>query len=177
MSLPLLSLGILGSLVLTVGAALPEASSKKVASYKVPKNLILSLGNLMIITYAILNYLISDASPLYVFLEGLILLATIFMLLDIPDRVEIPAVIIATLAALGLSFWWSQDLSVWWFVLGLGGVSLGFILPPTGSIRSIAFTVGSGFICIFSFLHSDWVFFGLNLAFALVSVWRWRKSR
>lgn len=162
------STGLLGSLVLIAGAAWPEGR-KNLAPVKSVKNWLFAVGALIMLTYAALGYFITGSPIFFVFLEALVVIASVMMMLDFSDKVDLTVITILA----GIFIIWSlflfQDFGTIFFILGLTGVSLGYALQ-TGSVRRfVALTLGSALIALFSYLEASWVFFWLNIFFALFS--------
>jgi hypothetical protein len=160
--------GLLGSLVLIAGAAWPEGR-KKLAPVKSVKNWLFAVGALIMLTYAALGYFLTDSPVFFVFLEALVVIASVMMMLDFSDKIDLT--VIAILA--GIFIIWSlylfQDFGTIFFILGLAGVSLGYALQTGSTRRFLALTLGSALIALFSYLEASWVFFWLNVFFALFS--------
>ena len=164
---PITLTGIIGSLILVTGAAWPVKKNIPHA-VKSTKNWLFAVGNLLMFLFALLGFL--EGGPIfYVFLETLILVSTVLMLIDAPDKVDIP---ILTLSGAILIIWsltLFEDHTTVIFVLGLTSASLGFALQMGTVRRSLALTLGSVLIATFSYIEQSWIFFWLNVFFALFS--------
>ena len=160
--------GIVGGCMLVLGAAWQEQNVKNNPLHSV-KDWLLFIGGVILLIYAILGFFLQHSSPFFIFLELLTLVASILMMLNTDDRFDT-----IFLSLLGLGFIaWSLSLSLSidtvWFIVGLTGIAVGYALTP-GWKRDLAFTLGSTCVCIFSFLVGSWVFFWLNVFFALFSL-------
>ena len=168
MNIPFLT-GLLGSLVLVMGAAWPE---KKVASHPTRsiKNWLFAIGGTIMFIYALLGY--QNGGPIFfVILETLVMLSSLLMMLNIPDKIDVP---ILSFGCLGLIIWslfLFEDYSTLFFILGLFGVGLGYALKMGSFRRGLALTLGSILIAIFSYLEASWIFFWLNTFFALFTTY------
>src|SRR3989344_5224923 len=151
--------GILGSLILIIGAALPDRVTSHPA--RSIKNQFLAVGSTCMFAYSILNYL-DGGSFFFVLLQVLIAVSTVLMLLGTDDRIDVP---VLTCAGVGLALYslslFEGDATLI-FVAGLVILGVGFALKTGTSRRNLALAVGSAIIAAFSYLQSDWIFFGLN---------------
>lgn len=156
--------GIVGSIILVMGAACPEPKTKKhpVKSFK---NWLFAGGALIMLAYAILNYFIGG-SVFFIFLEVLIVLASVLMMLDIPDNLDAPIIALCGLGLVAWSLFLFEDYKTIFFITGLSGVGLGYIFDGGTLRRSVALTLGSILIAIFSYIEVNWIFFWLNAFFA-----------
>jgi len=142
--------GIIGSIVLVTGAAMPEKATKKhpVKSFK---NWLFAVGGIIMFAYAILNFL--DGGPIFfIFLQILVAVATVLMMIDISDVID---AIILTISGIALIIWsltLFEGINTVFFVVGLTGIGLGYAFK-VGSIRRVlSLTLGSALIAIFSFV-------------------------
>jgi len=159
--------GILGSLILVVGAACPEPKNK-VHPTKSLKNWLLAIGGIIMFIYALLNFQ-QGGQIFFVILEILVVIASIMMMLDTKDTID--SIIIA-LSGIGLLIWsliLFEDHSTVIFILGLTGVGLGYVFKMATLRRIIALTLGSTLIAIFSLIEANWIYFWLNTFFAIFS--------
>jgi Ca2+/Na+ antiporter len=165
---PIAAIGIAGSLLLVIGAAWPDTHvSHPVRSVK---NWLLAVGGWTMFAYAIGNYL-AGGSVFFVILEILVVLASILMLIDVPDRIDIPLLSTTGVALIAWSFFLFEGYDTVLFILGLTGVGIGYALE-TGSVRrDVALLLGSGLITFFSYLQANQIYFWLNLFFALFSAY------
>ena len=125
-------------------------------------------------TYSTLNYL-AGGPVFFIFLQALVILSSIFMMLDVDDRIDTPIIIAAAIGLVGWSLYLSQGYDTILFILGLVGIALGYELKGGTLKREIALIVGSIMIALFSYLSATWIFFWLNVFFALFSgreAWR-----
>lgn len=163
------SIGVIGAIILVTGSAWP--SSKK-APYKDVKNWLLAIGTVFMLAYSLLGYLYQDIPIFFTFLQGLVIVASIFMMLDfLSDKLE---TVIISLAGMGLIIWslmLFESYNTIIFVFGLIGIALGYSFTMNTIRRYIAFILGSIFIAIFSYIEQNWIFFWLNIFFAIFSAY------
>ena len=158
--------GIVGSLVLVAGAGWPpERVKHPVFSVK---NWLFAAGGAVMLAYAILNYL-AGGPIFFVFLEVMVAVANILMMLNTDDRVDVPI-----LAASGLFFVvWSLKLfdsyGILIFIVGLSLLAIGYALDTGSFRRTLALTLGSLLMAIFSYISASWIFFWLNVFFTIFS--------
>lgn len=159
--------GLIGSLVLVTGAAWPEPRYGNHPASSV-KNWLFTIGAIIMLLYAVLGYL--DGGPVFfIFLETLVAIACVLMMLNTPDKIDTP---IIALVGLGLVIWslsLFEDYGTILFIGGLCILSLGYAFRTSSLRRSVALTLGSAFIAYFSYLEASWIFFWLNVFFALFS--------
>ena len=159
--------GIIGSLTLVSGAACPEPK-KKTHPAKSLKNWLFAIGGVLMLLYALFNHL-SGGPILFVILELQILIASVLMMLNVPDRVDIPVITVSTIVLVIWSLTQIDDPSTLIFIFGLGGMGLGYTLEMHSQKRNLALTLGSILIALYSLIQSDWIFFWLNVFFAVFS--------
>lgn len=153
-------IGWLGALILVTGAA--TVSSER-------KNLLFALGNACMFTYALLGSLRGE--PVFFFiLQSFILLATVCMFLKVPESSATPILAIGAILLILWSLSFSQDYATAIFVVGLGLLGIGFAMHSGTRRREVALMAGSAVIAVFSFLVREWVFFVLNILFAVLSL-------
>lgn len=159
-------LGLVGSLILVMGSALPDKPVKR--SYQSLKNWCFGLGAVVMATYSTLNWM-AGGPVFFIFLQALVILSSVFMMLDVDDRVDTPIIVAAAAALVGWSLYLSQGYETVIFILGLVGIALGYELKGGTVRREIALIAGSVMIAVFSYLSATWIFFWLNVFFALFS--------
>jgi len=162
------ALGILGGVLLVLGSAWPE-SKKELPSYAEPKSLILAGGGLFMLFYT-LFYILDDGPLFFLFLQLFANLGAIFMLLDVDDRIDTTVMTLGGLLFMGLSLWFYEDLTTLYFIAGLLGVGLGYVIHRGSVWRQVAFFFGSALITYYSCLSGSWIFFWLNVFFAVFSL-------
>ena len=159
-------IGLTGVLTLVLGAAWPEERGKAFYS---TKNWLFAFGALLMLAYAALNYFYGAGSVFFILLELMVIVASVLMMLDTPDKVDTVVLGIFGLAFIAWSLFLYEGTSTVFFIAGLTGVSLGYAFA-TGTLRRfLALIVGSVLVAYFSYLMSDWIFFGLNSFFAIFS--------
>ncbi len=158
-------LGVLGSLILVFGAGWPD---KKVASHKSVKNWLFFVGGLLMLVFAILNYL-GGGSFFFVILSGLVFVANIMMMLDLDDKIDIAVISVAGLGLVVWSLYLFEGYLTLVFIFGLIILALGYALEMGTFKRNFALMTGSILIAIFSYFEPNWIFFWLNAFFAIFS--------
>lgn len=156
-----LATGLLGAALVVVGAAWPDKPGSQTHRTSV-KNWLLAGGGVVMLTYALLGHL--QGGPIFfVFLEAMIVVASILMMLDTDERIDVAILGVVGIGLAGASLVLFEGYQTLLFVLGLVAIALGYTLE-TGSLRrDVCFCVGRAMIALFSFLQASWVFFGLNL--------------
>lgn len=159
--------GLIGSLVLVTGAAWPANESVKHPA-KSTKNWLFAIGGLIMLIYAILGY--RTGGPIFfVFLEILVMIASILMMLNTDDRIDTPIISITGLALIVWSLYLFEGYNTIFFIVGLCGIGLGYAFKMGTMRRNLALTLGSVLIALFSYLEASWIFFWLNVFFAIFS--------
>lgn len=159
--------GLLGSLVLVTGAALPEPKTVKHPA-KSLKNWLFAIGGSVMLLYAIFGYL--HGGPIFfVILQILVAISSILMMLDTPDKIDVPIISISGLGLIIWSLYLFESYNTLFFILGLCGIGFGYAFQTGGLRRGIALTLGSVLIAIFSYIEANWIFFWLNVFFAVFS--------
>jgi hypothetical protein len=161
--------GLIGSLILVIGAAWPEAKNGK-HPIKSLKNWLFAIGGFMMLFYAFLAY--QQGGPLFfVILEILVVIASILMMLNTSDKID---TLIVTISGLGLIIWslyLFEGYHTIIFIFGLCGIGLGYTFQMGTLRRSTALTLGSTLIALFSYIETSWIFFWLNVCFAFISAY------
>ncbi|MEK7673199.1 MAG: hypothetical protein AAB373_04920 [Patescibacteria group bacterium] len=162
-------LGLEGAIVLVIGAAWPDKKTSHPTQSI--KNWFLALGGLVMLTYSILNYLYHDGAIFFVFLQGLVNVASILMMANVKDKIDVPVISVSALALVIWSLYLFEGYSTILFVLGLAGIGLGYAMDGGTFRRNFALLLGSILIAWFSYLDQSWIFFWLNVFFALFSAY------
>lgn len=156
-------LGLIGSLILVSGAAYPE--QKVLHPARSAKNWLFAIGGLCMFGYSLFNYL--DGGPIFfLILQIFILISSVLMMLNTPDRLDVP---LLSVIAFGLIIWsltLFEDYTTLIFIVGLCSIGIGYALKRG---RDAALMFGSALIALFSYLEASWLFFWLNLFFAAFS--------
>jgi hypothetical protein len=167
------ALGLIGSLILVTGAAWPDRAG--VSPLRSVKDWLFAVGGCSMFAYSYLQWL-AGGPIFFVILEALVVIATILMMLGTPDRFD---EIILTLATLGMIVWslyLFEGYTTVCFIIGLSGIGMGYALDSGTIRRGLALTLGSALIALFSYLEASWIFFWLNVFFALFSAWNLLKT-
>jgi hypothetical protein len=170
-------LGVLGGIVLVLGALWPIKKVK--ISRNSVKNWLFASGAVLLFIYALLNYLYGTGSLFFTILELLAIVSSILMLSGISEKISTRIIMGLGAGLICWSLFLMKDYSAVVFILGLVGISLGYIFPAATMKRNLALLLGGILIAIFSYLGSAWVFFWLNIFFAgfsLYHVWELRKK-
>lgn len=161
--------GLIGSLVLVSGAAWPEPK-KKQHPVKSIKNWLFGVGGLIMLLYSIFGYM-QGGAVFFVFLEAFVVIASILMMLNTPDTIDTPIITVSGLGLIVWSLYLFEGYNTVFFILGLAGIGLGYAFEMGTLRRNLALTLGSVLIAVFSFIEASWVFFWLNLFFAVFSAY------
>lgn len=163
------AVGLVGSFIVVAGAAWPESPSN-VRPWKSLKNWLFAVGGVVMFVYALLGYL--RGGPIFfVLLECMILVASALMMLDTDDRLDTIVISVAGLGLILASLYLFEGYKTLFFVLGLACVGLGYAFQGGTLRRDLSLTLGSALIALFSYLEASWIFFWLNVFFALFSGW------
>ncbi|RMG78075.1 MAG: hypothetical protein D6714_18850 [Bacteroidetes bacterium] len=162
-----LLIGIIGSLILVIGAAWPE-SMTDAHPVKSIKNQLFAGGALVMLAYAVLGYL-NGGSVFFIILEILVVIACILMMTTFEDRLKTTLILLSGASLLIWSFYLFEEKKILLFIIGLTTVSLGYAFRAGTLRRGLALTLGSVLIAWFSYLEANWIFFWLNAFFALFS--------
>jgi|GEM_PF-353806 len=160
--------GLIGSIVTVLGAAWPE--KLKIKAWQSVKNWLFAVGGLILLLYAVFDYL-QGAPVFFVFLEALVIIASILMMIDIDDRIDMAVISVSGLGLIIWSLLLFEGLNTIFFIIGLAGIGLGYAFQMGTLRRTIALLLGSLLIAVFSYLESSWVFFWLNVFFAAFSAY------
>jgi len=158
--------GIIGSLVLVLGAAWPENMTS--SPTKSIKNWLFAIGALLMLSYATFGYMTGGAI-FYIFLQAFIVIASVLMMLKIDDRIDTAVVSIFGIGFIIWSLMLFEGYSTIIFIIGLSGIGLGYAFDMGTLRRGVALTFGSALIALFSYIGANWIFFWLNVFFALFS--------
>ena len=161
--------GLVGSFVLVTGAAWPEIKDVKHPT-KSLKNWLFAIGGFIMLLYAIFGY--QQGGPIFfVILEILVAISSILMMLNTPDKVDTPILTISSLGLIIWSLYLFEGYNTMFFILGLCGIGLGYAFQMGTLRRSVALTLGSVLIALFSYIEASWIFFWLNVFFAIFSAY------
>jgi hypothetical protein len=157
--------GLMGSLILVVGAAWPQSKNirRPTRSFK---NWLFAIGGFIMLLFAVFGYQ-QGGSIFFIILEILVVVASILMMLNTPDTFDTPMIGVSSLGLIVWSFYLFEGYATVLFVLGLAGVGLGYAFQMNTLRRDIALTLGSLLIALFSYIEANWVFFWLNAFFAI----------
>ena len=159
-------IGLVGSLILVTGAAWPIVKVKHPVYSK--KNWLFATGGIFMLVYSIIGY-IGGGPVFFIFLQALVAIASIMMMLDVPDRIDIPVISISGILLIAWSLYLFEGYNTIFFILGLTGIGLGYTLQMGTVRRNLALTLGSILIAAFSYIEMNWIFFWLNTFFACFS--------
>ncbi|MCD6461729.1 MAG: hypothetical protein J7L61_03195 [Thermoplasmata archaeon] len=162
-----LLLGVLGAAVLVAGAGWPEPAERVHPTGSV-KNWLLSAGAVVMLAYAVLKYL-GGGPVFFVFLQTLVVAASILMMADVPERVNVLVIPACGILLVLWSLLLFEDYTTVLFILGLSAVGLGYVFEMATLRRSLSLTAGGVLIAVFSYLGGNWIFFWMNASFAALS--------
>ncbi len=165
--------GIVGSLVLVTGAAWPGLEAKH--PVKSVKNWLFAIGGLIMLLYAFFGY--QQGGPIFfVILEIFVVIASILMMLNTSDKIDTPIIGISGLGLIIWSLYLFENYGTIIFILGLSGIGLGYAFKMGTIRRDFALTAGSALIAVFSYIEASWIFFWLNVFFAIFSAYYLAKN-
>lgn len=158
--------GVLGALVLMMGAAYPVKKVKH-PTHSV-KNWLFVVGGIIMFVYSILSYLAGGAL-FFVLLQVLVNIASLLMMLNMGEKIN---VLIILSVGVGLMVWalsLFEGYNTVFFVLGLIGIALGYAFETGTFRRNLLLALGGCLIAVFSYAEANWIFFWLNVFFAVFS--------
>ena len=121
--------------------------------------------------FASLDYYFNQAPFFFILLQLLVNIASVLMMTNAGDKPSTVILSISGAALIAWSFFIFEDISTIIFILGLFGIGLGYALE-TGTVRrNAALIIGSVLVAYFSYLGASWIFFWLNVFFAIFSTW------
>lgn len=161
--------GAIGSLILVTGAAWPEIRAVNHPA-RSAKNWLFATGGALMLLYAIFGYL--QGGPIFfMILEILVVIASILMMLNTSDKIDTPIISITGLGLIIWSLYLLEGYNTVFFILGLCGIGLGYAFKMATFRRNFALTLGSAMIALFSYFEKSWIFFYLNIFFAIFSLY------
>ncbi len=160
-------LGIIASIILVAGAIAAEPK-KKIHPAKSLKNWLLALGGLGMFTYSLLGWL-QGGAVFFVYLQGLVVISSVLMMANVCEKITTGIVVAIGTGFIISSLALYQGINTVFFILGLTGIALGYILKMGTIRRSLALTLGSALIALFSYIEGDMIFFWLNVFFSFFS--------
>lgn len=152
-------IGLLGSLLLISGVVIPAQRNK---------NVLFAAGNVSMFAYALVGY-VEGGTIFFVIQQMFIMLSTLCMLLQVPDKIDTTILTVGGIALIGWSLSLFQGYGTVIFVVGLSLLGVGLAMDTGTRKRDVTLSIGSFLIAIFSFLMRDWIFTILNALFALFS--------
>lgn len=162
------ALGVLGSFILVLGAAWPVKKVKH--PIRSVKNWLFAVGGVLMMVYSYLGWM-AGGPIFFLLLQILVNVSSVLMMLDTDDRIDVIVLSTAGLGLIGGALALFEDYTTIIFILGLVGIGLGYALDPKTYKRNLALAIGSALIALFSYLTSSWIFFWLNVFFALFSTY------
>lgn len=160
--------GIMGSIVLLIGAIWPLEKTKEPT--KSVKNWLFASGSFIMLLYAVLGYL-SGGSVFFIVLELQVLLAVALMFLGTKDRVNSRLISIAGLLLIIRSVflfgWANMVLFIFAFIV----LWLGYAFKMNTIRRYLWLAIGGALIALSSYLDASRIFFRLNIFFSVFSLY------
>ncbi len=166
---PVFSLGVIGGVILVLGAFWPVKKTNHPT--RSIKNWLFAVGGFLLFAFALLDYLLGTGPLFFVILELLIIIASVLMMLNINDTTDTWIISISGIVPVIWSFFLFEGYLTIFFILGLIGIGIGYALDAGTLKRNIVLTVGSVLIAIFSYLGESWIFFWINVFFAVFSAY------
>lgn len=164
-----LTTGIVGSIILVVGSAYPDKKEITIPT-KSTKNWLFAIGGLFMLLYAISGYL-EGGSIFFIILQILVLVSSVLMMSGTSDKLDGIILSISTIILIIWTLFLSENYTIILFILGLCGIGLGYAFDMGSLRRNISLALGAIFIVLFSFLVQNWIFFWLNIFFAIFSTY------
>ncbi len=163
------SLGVIGGILLVIGAFWPVKKTNHPA--RSIKNWLFAVGGAILFIFALLDYLFGTGPLFFVILELLVIIASVLMMLNTDDKIDTWVISISGIGLVIWSLFLFEGYSTIFFILGLVGIGLGYALDTGTLKRNLVLTVGSVLIAIFSYLGASWIFFWINVFFAIFSAY------
>ncbi len=161
------NVGLIGGITLVLGAAWKEGSDTQHPMQSM-KNWLFAIGGLIMLIYAFLGYQ-EGGSIFFVILEILAVISSVLMMLNTSDTID---AVVLTISSIGLIIWsvyLFEDYKTIIFILGFFGIGLGYAFETGTTRREFSLAIGGILIAVFSFIGGSWIFFWLNVFFALFS--------
>lgn len=160
--------GIVGSVVLLIGAIWPLEATKKPT--KSIKNWLFASGSFIMLLYAILGYL-AGWSIFFIVLELQVLLAVVLMFLGTKDRINSRLISIAGLFLIIRSVLLFGGANMVLFIFAFIILWLGYAFKMNTIRRYLWLTIGGALIALSSYLDASRIFFRLNIFFSVFSLY------
>lgn len=161
--------GLVGALILVMGAAWPESKDVKHPARSL-KNWFFAVGGLIMLLYAIFGYQ-QGGAIFFVILQILVVISSVLMMLNTSDEVDTPILAISSLGLVVWSLYLFEGYNTVFFILGLCLIGLGYAFQSGTLRRSVALSAGGFLIALFSYIEANWMFFWLNLFFGVFSAY------
>ncbi|KKS88385.1 hypothetical protein A2567_00230 [Candidatus Azambacteria bacterium RIFOXYD1_FULL_42_11] len=138
------------------------------------RNWLITIGALVLAFYA--SIFLHD--PLFTILQSIVVFSGFSQLLYRPKLYTTLALILATFLSYLFLILNGEIANIWSFIgsLGLLGIAFGLIILPK-RFGFLVMAVGGVFLTIYAYTVSAWVFFFLNIFFAIVNVKKWYKNK
>lgn len=163
-----LLIGIVGWIILILGAAYPIEKTK--IPEKSKKNWIFATWSFLMLIYAALWYF-NGWEILFLFLQILMMIASILMMLDTDDRLDVWIISICWIALIIRSLSLFTGYTTIIFVLWLAWLGLWYAFKMKTIRRYIALAIGGILVALFSYIEANRIFFWLNVFFGLFSLY------
>ncbi len=162
-------LGVLGAIVLLIGAAFPPKKNEHITEW------LFIFGNALMFFYALLNYLHAKGLFFFILLQILVNVGGWLGLAKLKQGVKSKVVGLLGLAMILWSLFLFEDTSNIFFIIGLTLLALGFAFDK-GRSKQLLLTIGSSLVAYFSYVVWDPVFLVLNSFFALFAAYYYLKK-
>ncbi|MFA6255868.1 MAG: hypothetical protein WC606_01670 [Candidatus Absconditabacterales bacterium] len=159
--------GIVGSVILLIGAAWPVEKTKD--PMKSVKNWLFAIGSFVLLLYAIFGYF-AGGPVFFIVLELFVLLAATLMMLNTNDRLDTRVISIAGILLIIRSLFLFQGPSMVLFIVAFIILALGYAYDMHSIRRYLGLTLGGALISLSSYLDASRIFFWLNVFFAAFSL-------
>ena len=160
--------GIVGSIILLIGAAWPIEKTNDPT--KSVKNWLFAIGSFIMLLYAVLGYF-TGWLMFFIVLELLVMLAIVLMILNTHDRLDTWLIGVAGILLIVRSVIAFSSVTMVLFVVSFIILWLGYAYDMHSTRRYLWLTIGGALIALSSYLDASWIFFWLNVFFALFSLY------
>ena len=141
--------------------------------YERHRNALFTIGAAVLVAYAYFFL----GNPLFATLQVLIMISGLLRWKKVNRRFSIMAMLMLTALAYAYLYLTGAIMDIWSLAgsLGLLGIAFGLILLPK-RYGFLIMAVGGSLLVFYAFHVAAWVFFLLNIFFAISNIYTWKKT-